>query len=303
MVDWSKLIQTIVAGLADGGIYAILALALVLIHRATGVINFAQGEMAMFSTYIAWWLISDPEGYELYFWVGFAITLVVSFAGGAAIYGAIIRPLARAGQIAIVIATIALLIILNGTAAWIWSAEPQYLQSPFPFEPITIGDIAISKQSIYVFGVSAICVLVVFLIFRFTRTGLMMRAAAVRPETSRLLGIRVTLMLAIGWGLAAALGAVAGLMAVVAAPPLDPNYMLTIIVYAFAAAVLGGLDSPGGAVLGAYILGVGISLLQTYVTFVSESQEFKLPIALGILLLVLLIKPQGLFGRAVTRRV
>jgi branched-chain amino acid transport system permease protein len=131
----------------------------------------------------------------------------------------------------------------------------------------------------------------------------MMRAAAVRADTSRLLGIRVAVMLGLGWGLAAALGAVAGLMAVVAAPPLDPNYMLVIIVYAFAAAVLGGLDSPVGAVLGAYILGVGIALLQTYVDFVSQSQEFKLPIALGVLLLVLLVKPDGLFGRTVTRRV
>jgi branched-chain amino acid transport system permease protein len=214
-----------------------------------------------------------------------------------------VRPLAKAGQIAIVIGTIALLITLNGAAAWIWTAEPQYILSPFPFEPVTVGDVAIPKQTIYVFGVSLVCVAVVYLIFRFTRTGLMMRAAAVRPDTSRLLGIRVVVMLALGWGLAAALGAVAGLMAVVSAPPLDPNYMLTIIVYAFAAAVLGGLDSPAGAVLGAYILGVGIALMQTYVDFVSESQEFKLPIALGVLLLVLVVKPDGLFGRTVTRRV
>jgi branched-chain amino acid transport system permease protein len=275
----------------------------VLIHRATGVINFAQGEMAMFSTYIAWWLISDPEGWMLSFWVGFAITLVISFAGGAVVYGGIIRPLAKAGQIAIVIGTIALLIILNGLAAFIWTAEPQYIISPFPFDPVTIGDVAIPKQTIYIFGISIACVLLVFLIFRFTRTGLMMRAAAVRADTSRLLGIRVSVMLALGWGLAAALGAVAGLMAVVAAPPLDPNYMLIIIVYAFAAAVLGGLDSPVGAVIGAYTLGVGIALLQTYVDFVSESQEFKLPIALGVLLLVLLVKPDGLFGKTVTRRV
>jgi branched-chain amino acid transport system permease protein len=302
-MDWSKLIQTVVTGLADGGIYAVLALALVLIHRATGVINFAQGEMAMFSTYIAWWLITDPEGWMLPFWVGFAITLVISFAGGAVVYGGIIRPLAKAGQIAIVIGTIALLIILNGLAAFIWTAEPQYIISPFPFDPVTIGDVAIPKQTIYIFGISIVCVLVVFLIFRFTRTGLMMRAAAVRADTSRLLGIRVAVMLALGWGLAAALGAVAGLMAVVAAPPLDPNYMLIIIVYAFAAAVLGGLDSPIGAVIGAYILGVGIALLATYVDFVSESQEFKLPIALGVLLLVLLVKPDGLFGKTVTRRV
>ena len=139
-MDWSNFIQTIVTGLADGGIYAVLALALVLIHRATGVINFAQGEMAMFSTYIAWWLISDPEGWQLSFWVGFGITLAISFVGGALIYGGIIRPLAKAGQIAIVIGTIALLIILNGAAAWIWTAEPQYILSPFPFEPVTIGE-------------------------------------------------------------------------------------------------------------------------------------------------------------------
>ena len=153
-MDWSNLIQTIVTGLADGGIYAVLALALVLIHRATGVINFAQGEMAMFSTYIAWWLISDPEGWQLSFWIGFGITLAISFVGGALIYGGIIRPLARSGQITIVIATIALLITLNGAAAWIWTAEPQYILSPFPFDPVTIGDVAIPKQTIYVFGVS-----------------------------------------------------------------------------------------------------------------------------------------------------
>ena len=302
-MDWSKLIQTIVTGLADGGIYAILALALVLIHRATGVINFAQGEMAMFSTYIAFWLISDPDGWQLSFWIGFGITLVLSFAGGAAIYGAVIRPLASAGQITIVIATIALLVILNGAAGWIWTTEPQYIATPFPFDPVTVGDVVIPKQTLYILGISAVCVLLVYLIFRFTRTGLMMRAAAVRADTSRLLGIRVTVMLALGWGLAAALGAVAGLMAVVATPPLDPNYMLIVIVYAFAAAVLGGLDSPAGAVLGAYILGVGIALLQTYVGFVATYQEFKLPIALGVLLIVLIVKPDGLFGRAVARRV
>jgi branched-chain amino acid transport system permease protein len=299
----TQFLQQVVSGLASGGIYGSLALALVLIHRATGVINFAQGEMAMFSTYIAWWLISDPQGWELSFWVGFGITLAISFAGGTLVYGGIIRPLARAGQIAIVIATIALVIVLNGLAAWIWTAEPQYILSPFGYEPLTIGDVSIPRQTIYIFGISALCVFVVYLIFRFTRTGLMMRAAAMRADTSRLLGIRVSVMLALGWGLAAALGAVGGMMAVLSAPPLDPNYMLTIIVYAFAAAVLGGLDSPIGAVLGAYILGVGIALLQTYVNFVSESQEFKLPIALGVLLLVLLVKPAGLFGRTVARRV
>ena len=299
MIDWSQFIQQLIAGLASGGIYAILALALVLIHRATGVINFAQGEMAMFSTYIAWSLLYT---YDLRYLFAFVITLATSFVGGAAIYGGIIRPLAKTGDIAVVIATIALLITINGLAGWLWSTEPRFIESPFPKSLITIRNVVIFEQDLWVAGVSIACVLVVFLIFRFTRTGLMMRAAAVRPATSRLLGIRVTLMLALGWGLAAALGAVAGMMA---APPLtlDPNFMLTVLVYSFAAAVLGGLDSPGGAVLAAYILGVGISLMSTYVDFVSQSPEFKLPIALGVLLLVLLIKPTGLFGKPVARRV
>jgi branched-chain amino acid transport system permease protein len=298
-MDWSQLIQTILAGLADGGIYAILALALVLIHRATGVINFAQGEMAMFSTYIAWSLLYT---YDLPYLAAFVLTLGLSFAGGAGIYVAVIRPISKHGQLAVVIATIAILIILNGLAGWIWSAEPRFIESPFPSDLITIGDVVIFEQQLWVFGVSIACVAAVYAIFRFTRTGLMMRASSFRPETSRLLGIRVVRMLAIGWGLAAALGAVAGLMA---APPLtlDPNIMLTIIVYSFAAAVLGGLDSPAGAVAAAYVLGLGISLLSTYVDFVSQSPEFKLPIALGVLLLVLLVKPEGIFGKAVTRRV
>jgi len=299
MIDWSELFQQIVAGLAAGGVYAILALALVLIHRATGVINFAQGEMAMFSCYIAWSLINT---YDLTYWLAFALTLAISFAGGAGIYGVVIKPLSRAGEITVVIATIALLVIINGLAGWIWTPEIKFIESPFPPGTFTVGDVVISKQDLWVFGVSMICVSVVFAIFRFTRTGLMMRAAAIRPSTSRLLGIRVAFMLAVGWGLAAALGAVAGLMAVPSLG-LEPSFMLTIIVYAFAAAVLGGLDSPAGAVLAAYILGVGISLLSTYVDFVAESQEFKLPIAFGVLLLVLLIKPTGLFGRTVARRV
>jgi branched-chain amino acid transport system permease protein len=298
-MDWSQFVQQLIAGLAAGGIYAILALALVLIHRATGVINFAQGEMAMFSTYIAWSLLYT---YDLPYLAAFVLTLAISFAGGAGIYVAVIKPLSSHGPLAVVIATIALLVVINGAAGWLWSAEPRFIESPFPSSLITFRGVVIFEQELWVFGVSIACVVAVYSIFRFTRTGLMMRASAFRPETSRLLGIRVVLMLAVGWGLAAALGAVAGMMA---APPLtlDPNFMLTIIVYAFAAAVLGGLDSPAGAVAAAYILGVGIALLSTYVDFVSESPEFKLPIALGILLLVLLIKPAGLFGRTVTRRV
>ena len=295
----ANFLQQVVIGLSSGAIFALLALALVLIHRATGVINFAQGEMGMFSTYIAWSLLYT---YDLTYWLAFSITLLISFAGGAAVYPAVIRPLARGGEIAIVIATIALLVILNGAAGWVWSPEIRSFESPFPNDLVTIGDVVISVQDLGTIGISLACVLLVFLFFRFTRVGLQMRASALRPGTSRLLGIRVTIMLAVGWGLAAMLSAVSAMMA---APilPLEPNFMLSVLVYAFAAAVLGGIDSPTGAVAGAYILGVGISLLGTYVDFVKNSPELELPIALGVLLVILLFRPAGLFGRVVVRRV
>jgi branched-chain amino acid transport system permease protein len=294
--------QQVVAGLANGGIYATLALALVLIHRATGVVNFAQGEMGMFSTFIAWWLIYDTTGATLPYWLGGALTLLISFAGGALIFLAIIRPLQRGGELTIVVATIALLIILNGAAGWIWTPEIKAFESPFPISRFTIGSVVISWQDLGTVLVSFGCVAVVFLFFRLTRTGLMMRASALRPVTSRLLGIRVTLMLAVGWGIAAALSSVAGMMA---APslPLEPNFMLVILVYAFAAAVLGGIDSPLGAVVGAYLLGVGISLLSTYVDYIAVDSQLQLPVALAILLGILLFRPSGLFGRTVVRRV
>jgi branched-chain amino acid transport system permease protein len=296
---WTEFFQQVVTGLANGGIYATLALALVLIHRATGVVNFAQGNMGMFSTFLAWSLI---ENHGVTYWLGFALVLLISFAGGSAVYGAVIRPLQRGGELAIVVATIALLILLQGAAGWIWTPEPKAFKSPFPNTLIHIGDVAISWQDVGTILVSLACVAVVFLFFRLTRTGLMMRASALRASTSRLMGIRVTLMLAFGWGLAAALSAVAGMMA---APllTLDPFFMLSVLVYAFAAAVLGGIDSPLGAVVGAYLLGFGISMLSTYVNYITVDSQLQLPVALGILLLILLFRPAGLFGRAVVRRV
>jgi branched-chain amino acid transport system permease protein len=202
----------------------------------------------------------------------------------------------------VVIATIALLVILNGAAGWIWSPEVKSFESPFPIERIHIGSVGISWQDLGPIIVSLACVAVVFAFFRFTRIGLMMRASALRPGTSRLLGIRVTIMLAIGWGLAAMLSAVSGMMA---APilTLDPNFMLIILTYAFASAVLGGIDSPAGAVAGAYMLGVGIALLGNYWDYVTGAPELELPIALAVLLIVLLFRPAGLFGKATVRRV
>ena len=289
--------QQIVAGLATGAIYASLALALVLIHRATGVINFAQGEMAMFTTYIAWTLTAN-HGFS--YWPAFAVTLLFAFALGLGLQRIVIRPIERGPILTTVIVTIGLVLIFNGAAGWIWSAEVRAFPSPFPNDTWTIGGVAISVQDVGTFGVVVVLVLLLAAFFRFTKIGLALRASALNPEASRLVGVRVGWMLGIGWGLAAVLGAVAGMLA---APTifLDPNLMQAILIYSFAAAVLGGIDSPLGAVAGGLLLGVGLNLIGAYVDFVGA--DLRLPVALMIILIVLLVRPAGLFGKPVTRRV
>jgi branched-chain amino acid transport system permease protein len=289
--------QTLTTGLSDGAIYGSLALALVLIYKATEVINFAQGEMAMFTTYIAWALMGHGTSFR---WWAFFATLAIAFVGGAGLQQTVIRPLERASILTAVMATIALLVILNGLAAWIWSPQLQFFPSPFPPSSWVVGGVHIAKQDVGTFGVVMACVVVLWLFFRFTKLGLAMRAGALNPDAARLQGVRTSLLLALGWGFAAALGAVSGMMV---APTvfLTPNMMQAVLIYAFAAAVLGGLESPVGAVAGGLGLGVLLNMLGQYVHPVTS--ELRLPVALGILLVVLLIRPAGLFGRVVVRRV
>jgi branched-chain amino acid transport system permease protein len=289
--------QQIVSGLASGGIYGALALALVLIHRATGVVNFAQGEMATFSTYLAWTLITN---HGVPYWPAVGIALVLSFLGGVGIHQVVIRPVERGSQIRVVIITIGLLLLLNGLMTWIWSGELRSMPSPFPTRTIDVGGVAVSLQDV---GTIAVClgtVAVLWAFFQFTKVGLALRASAVNPDEARLVGIRVPWMLGLGWGLAAVLGAIAGLLT---APSvfLDPNMMQPVLIYAFAAAVLGGIDSPVGAVVGGLILGVGLNLLGVYVDFVGS--DLRLPAALLVILVVLLVRPAGLFGKPQVKRV
>jgi branched-chain amino acid transport system permease protein len=289
-------LQQVVSGLASGGIYASLALALVLIYRATQVVNFAQGEMAMFTTFVAWSLME-----RMPYWPAFVLTLALAFVGGAAMQLGFIRPLRNAPVLATVIVTIGLLIGLNGLARVVWGNEPRVLESPFSTDPIRIGGVAFSVQDLGIIGVSLAIVVLLWLFFQYTKLGLGLRAAALNPAASRLVGVRVGLMLAFGWGLAAALGAVAGMMA---APPLgsfDQNLMQPILLYAFAAAVLGGIDSPLGAVVGGLAIGVIVNLAGAYVDFVGA--DLRLPVALLVILIVLLVRPAGLFGREAVRRV
>jgi branched-chain amino acid transport system permease protein len=294
-IDVTNFLQQIVSGLASGGIYGSLALAIVIIHRSTGVINFAQGEMATLSAFVCWTLVD--HGWS--FWAAFGATLALSFAGGVALQAVVIKPIQGGPLLGIVILTIGLLIAMNGLTTWIWGGAAKQFHGPFSTSPITVGGVAFSKQDIGVIAVSVLVVVLVGLLFKRTKLGLGLRAAAVNPVEARLVGVRVAVMLAVGWGLAAMLGAVAGVMA---APSLflEPNMMQTVLLYAFAAAVLGGMDSPVGAVVGGLVLGVLLNLVGTYVHWVGG--ELRLATALAVILGVLLFRPSGLFGRSAVRR-
>jgi branched-chain amino acid transport system permease protein len=287
-----QFLQQIFSGFAAGAIYASLALALVMIYRATDLVNFAQGEMAMFSTYIAWTLVNAG----LPFWGAFLMTIAISFAGGMAIERALIRPVENAPVLAAVVVTIALLLIFNSTAGWIYSYTVQDFPSPFPDRPV-FGAL-MTTRDLGVIAVTLVMLLLLFVFFRFTATGLAMRAAAQNPDSARLCGIRVGRMLAIGWGLAAAIGATAGIMV---APVLflDPNMMGGVLIYAFAGALLGGITSPVGAVVGGLIVGMTENLVGTYLI----ASQLKLTVAFALIILVLVFRPNGLFGTAIVRRV
>jgi len=256
-------IQQVVSGLATGGIYASLALALVMIYQATDVVNFAQGELAMFATYICWSLINAGMPY----WVAFLSTLGIAFVGGVVIERILIRPVENAPILSIVMVTLGLLVICNSVAGWIWTYVQKPFPSPFPSNPFKIDNIVFGAHDVGQIQVTLLVLLCIYLFFRFTPLGLAMRAAAHNPVSSRLVGIRVGWMLALGWGLAAVFGAVAGMM-VAPVLTLEPNLMGGVQIYAFAAATLGGFTSPGGAVLGGFIVGVVENLVGTYVSFI-----------------------------------
>jgi branched-chain amino acid transport system permease protein len=302
LAAFTDFMQQVVSGLASGGVYALLALALVIIHRSTGVINFAQGEMATLSAYICWTLLVNHG-----WWYGpaFVATLVFSFVGGIAIHRVVIRPVERGSVLRIVIVTIGLLVAINGFVVWKWGGEPQQLRSPFGVSTFDVGGVVIAAHDLGTIAVALGIVVLLWLLFQYTKVGLALRAVAVNPHEARLVGIRVSWMLALGWGLAAALGAVAGMLT---APSvgLDPQMMQAVLIYAFAAAVLGGIDSPIGAVVGGLSIGVllnVLSYLSQYGALDWFTEELRLPMALLIILVVLLVRPQGIFGKPQVKRV
>ena len=289
-------LQQLVSGLAAGGAYASLALALVLIYSAMGLVNFAQGEFAMFATFLAYTLmVSLKVPYVL------AFVLAVAFAmvGAAAIERFIVRPFERGPQLSVVIVTLALLSIVNGMAGFIYGYVPRAFPTPFPQTPVVIGGVFVSIQDLGVIGVTIIVLGLIYVLFNRTKLGLAMRTASLYPDSAQLLGVSVGGMLAIGWGLASGVGAVSGILL---APGLflEPNMMQQVIIYAFAAAVLGGIESPVGAVIGGLLLGVLLALVGAYIPAL---QDLRLAVALLLIVVMLVVRPTGLFGHAHTRRV
>ncbi|WP_321819873.1 MULTISPECIES: branched-chain amino acid ABC transporter permease [unclassified Burkholderia] len=286
-------VQQLVTGLSTGGIYACLALALVMIYQATHQVNFAQGEMAMFSTFIAWALIQAGVPY----WGAFFVTIVLSFAMGAALEFIVIRPLHKAPELSVVVVFIGLMVIFHSMAGWLFGSQIKAFPSPFP-KDAWFGSALMSAHQVGTIFVALCIVAALFTFFRFTTLGLAMRAAAQNPGSSRLLGIRVGRMLMLGWGLAGAIGAVAGMM-VAPVVFLDPGMMSGVLIYAFAGALIGGIDNPVGAVIGGFLVGVLENLIGTYVV----GTELKLSVALVLIVVVLIVRPAGLLGRRIVQRV
>lgn len=292
----SRFLQLTFDGLATGAIYALLALALVLIYRATGMVNLAQGEMAMFSTYLAWQFTA--WGLPLVLAVGAAAG--VSFAMGLAIYLLLIRPVAKESDLTIIIMTLGIFLALNSSAGWIWTPTVRSFPSMFSGETQSIGPLRATPTAIGTILVLFGLLLLLNALFHGTRIGLAMRAAAFNRESSALSGIPVSRMLALGWGIAAAFGSFAG---VLVAPKLflDPMMMFGVLFYAVAAATLGGVDSLLGSVLAGLGIGVSENLAGSYIGFIGT--DLKILVPLTLVVIGLLFFPNGLFGGKVSDRV
>ncbi|HET9199553.1 MAG TPA: branched-chain amino acid ABC transporter permease [Dehalococcoidia bacterium] len=293
--DWDLYSQQVAAGLATGSLYAIIALALVLIYRSTDIVNFGQGEMAMICTFFAWSFLTRMD-------LVFAIplTLFVAFMMGAIIEIVVIRRVENAPVLNAVIVTLGLFVIFNGMARWIYGPIPRPFPTPFDEGNVDIGSITVAWHSVGVFA-TALCVsLLLFLFFQKTKLGLAVRATAQNPVAARLVGVRVNRMLTLGWGMSSMVGALAGML-VAHILQLDFNFMLTVLIFAFAAAVLGGLDSPAGAILGGLLIGVVENLAGALEFY--DIGQIKTVVAFLAIVTVLVIRPSGLLGRHGARRV
>ncbi len=289
----SYFIQLVIDGLANGSIYGALAIAIILVNRSTGMINFSQGTMAVLSTFVAFAVVQTGVPVIL----AILVSIVFSLAFGAIVERTLIRRFeggkAGGGETAVV-ATIGLFILIAGVAGAIWGYNPVQFPSLFPLDTLQVFGVFVSVRSIGTIGVLIVVVILLELMFRRTRLGLRLRAVADNPESSALSGLVVGRLLMVGWGLAAAVGAIGGALV---APQLflTPGMLDTSLVYALAACILGGLDSPLGAVVAAWFIGVAENLAGAYIGFVGDDLKIVMPFVLMFLILV--VRPQGLFGQ------
>ncbi|CCQ13752.1 Branched-chain amino acid ABC-type transport system, permease component [Rhodococcus sp. AW25M09] len=290
-----QLLTILINGVTTGMIYAAFALALVLIWRSTRIVNFAQAPMAMITTYVA--LVVIDAGYS--YWTGFGVALLSGLVLGALIERLVIRFVDSSSHINPVILTLGLFIVIHAVAAIIFGNQFRSFPAPFGLTGQRIGDVNVALTGYDIFKIIAVLVVLALLIllFRFTDLGLKMRASAFEQEVAKLLGVRVSRMLTLGWALAAVVGSLAGLL-IAGGSLVHPGYMDSIVVFGFVAAVLGGLDSPAGAVVGGLLMGIGLSFVSGYL-----GQDLVSSAALVILIVVLLVRPSGLFASAAARRV
>ncbi|SFE05559.1 branched-chain amino acid ABC transporter permease [Blastococcus tunisiensis] len=291
-----QFLNVTLTGLTQGMIYAAFALALVLIWRSTRIVNFAQGSMAAATAFIALALIQAGWSY----WVALVVALASGFLLGAVIERVIIRPVEGGPELNAVIVTLGLFVAIQALIAIVFGSSFQSFPTPFGVRGFTVGDttIPVTPTSLYVIGSVLITMGLLVALFRFTRVGLAMRASAFGQEVARLLGVKVGRMLTLGWGLAAVVGSLSGLL-IAGGGFVFPAYMDSLIVFGFVAAVLGGLDSPIGAVVGGLILGLALNYVSGYVPRGSALVNIT---ALAILIVVLLVRPGGLFSSATARR-
>jgi branched-chain amino acid transport system permease protein len=292
------IVNLVIYGIANGTIYAAVALALVLIWRSTRIVNFAQGGMLMVTTFIAWELIVQ-HGQS--YWLGLVVAMLAGLVLGGATERILVRPVENGPPINPVIVTLGLLLALEASAGMIWGPNNNSFPSKFSLVYYHVGHqvVLFSPELLFVVLAVAVIGVTLYLLFQRTALGLRMRASAFSPEVARLLGVRVGRMLTLGWALAAVVGAVAGVL--VAGLPgnyVSPNGFDGLLILGFTAAVIGGLDSALGAVVGGVVLGVALSLLDNYV-----SNDIDSFFVFGLLLIVLMIRPNGLFARASVRRV
>ena len=287
--------QLLVSGLVTGSLYALVALGLVIIHKTSHVLNFAQGEMAMVSTFVTFTLL---ETLHIPFPWAFLLAIGVAFLLGAMIEFALLRPAKTPSLLGLIIITLGIQQILYGTAGWMWGYDTKAFPSPLSDTKVyRVGGVIISEVSLWMLTVSVVLMLALLLFFRYTRMGIAMRAVSQNPTTARLMGVRVSWIFSLTWGIASVLGAVAGIL-IAPITFLDPNMMLSPLLKAFAAATLGGINSLAGAVVGGGILGILENLVGGYVT-----PELKESVAFFVIVLVLCVRPSGLLGRHYRRRV